>query len=62
MCKFQQIEKMNQISKTTKLKKKKEKKLREKKSALNVCIWDMGIMMNINGDWNIENWKLQVGK
>jgi ribosomal protein S12 len=50
MCKFQQIEKMNQISKTTKLKKKKEKKLREKKSALNVCIWDMGIMMNINGD------------
>jgi hypothetical protein len=29
---------------------------------LNVCIWDMGIMMNINGDWNIENWKLQVGK
>jgi hypothetical protein len=35
---------MHQNFKTTKLKKKKEK------GALHVCIWDMGIMMNMNGD------------
>jgi len=54
---------MHQNWKTTKLKKKKETKLRKKEEgALHVCIWDMGIMMNMNGDWNIENWKLQVVK